>query len=505
MIRSVLGRLVGAAFSLGAVAAVVLAPLAPAAPSPVEPVAVAVPAAPTDLVCPGPARLATEPEDGDDVVYDPQFDPEPVGSTTLVDVLSVERPADPAAAAEVRDLAGAALVELTPAGGVAQAVVEDPDTGLVAHAEAGTGGPAWLAGSSASWTTAGDLRGLAAADCRPAVAEAWLVGGATTLGSSARLVLANPGRTAAQVRIELFGAAGSIELAGATEYLVPAGSERVVLLEGAAAEQPRLVVHLTASGGLVAGYLQDSLLRGLTPAGVAAVVPGGAPAPTALVPGVVVAESDPDAPDAGVLRVLAPAEDGTARVRALGVDGAVDLAGAQDLALVAGEVLDVPLAGLPAGDWTLEVSADVDVVAAAMLTSGPDAGLAEPSPEAVLDRAWAASVTPGTVGPVALPAGASWRLVLAVAGGTDAADVQVDVVDDAGAAVTGTPVPAGRSVTLTGEDVDGRATGLVVRADDQRVVWAVVLTVPDDAGDLIGVLSPRGPTVRPDVVEVRLD
>ncbi|MGJ0223795.1 DUF5719 family protein, partial [Streptococcus pyogenes] len=71
----------------------------------------------------------------------------------------------------------------------------------------------------------------------------------------------------------------------------------------------------------------------------------------------------------------------------------------------AGEVLDVPLAGLAAGAWTAVVTSDVPVVASALVTRGgavglPDAGTLSRSP---LERAWAPAVRPGASGPLALP------------------------------------------------------------------------------------------------------
>ncbi|MCB2174980.1 MAG: hypothetical protein KQH57_04175 [Actinomycetales bacterium] len=510
---AVLSALVSVALVVG----VVLAPgWEPASLTAVDPLAVAVPPAPTDLVCPGPARLATEQEQGDDVAYDPQFDPAPAASTMRVGAITVDRPTDPAVPAQLFALGdrSAALAELTPAAGAGVARVTAPGGVVTVRADPGDGGPAWIAGTTVVRTDSGDLRGLVAAPCRSAVNEAWLVGGSTTLGSSARLVLQNPGATPAQVSLEVWGPGGPVELAGAAQYIVPAGSERAVLLEGAAAEQPRIVVHVVASGGLVASYLQDSALRGLTPAGVDDVVPGAAPALRQVVPGVSVGASEADGVDVSVLRLLAPEEAGTAQVRVLGPDGEVPLPGGTDVALDAGAVIDLPLGGLPAGSYTVVVDADVPVLAGAMITRGVDAGAATRKPDLALERAWAASVQPGTVGPLALPGLASWHLVVAVpeaAPGTDApdgpADVDVELVGADGAVTTSTPVAAGTSITVGLDDLGeapGTLSGLVVRTDDPRVVWAVVLDVSQKTGDLVSVLSPVAPATRHDAVDVRL-
>src|SRR5690606_21698813 len=81
--------------------------------------------------------------------------------------------------------------------------------------------------SATAWsrTTQGDLRGLAAAPCQTPTTEQWLLGGSTELGSSARLVLQNPNRTAATVEVEVWGPAGRLELAGPATFSVPAGGQ----------------------------------------------------------------------------------------------------------------------------------------------------------------------------------------------------------------------------------------------------------------------------------------
>src|SRR5690606_2833905 len=132
----------------------------------------------------------------------------------------------------------------------------------------------------------------------------WLVGGSTALGASARLVLQNPGATPASVTLRVWGPTGALELAGAPEYLVVPGEEEVVLLEGVAAEQPHMVVEVTAQGGLVAAYLQDSRTDGLVPAGVDLVTGSAPPATTQVVPAV----AGVDGGDA-LVRLPAPAAE----------------------------------------------------------------------------------------------------------------------------------------------------------------------------------------------------
>ena len=349
---------------------------------------------------------------------------------------------------------------------------------------------AWVAATLHVRSGDGDVRGLVTAPCQQPGAQAWLVGGSTELGSSARLVLQNPGLTPASVTVRLWGANGPVEPAGVPEYLVPPRSERVVLLEGLAAEQGRLVVQTSAVGGMVTAYLQDSRLDGLVPRGVDDVVAGSRPATRQVVPAIAVSATDD--PEAALVRILAPGEQGGAvSVSLLGPQGHVPLPGGST-DLRAGTVLDIPLSGLPAGDYTAIVNADVPVVVGAMVTR------TSADPTAPSDRSWVPAASGGS-GPLALPDGVEGRLVLAIAPDGELRGRSTVVVETVGGRRVERTIDEGGTVSIpladlvgVGEAAGGGATstdalqGVVVRTTDPRVVWGVVLE--DDA--MVSVLVP---------------
>ena len=539
-VRSLLARAGSALLVLGVTAAVVAVATVEPVPEqvPVAPLRVEVPAPPAVLACPGPTRVPTEPEAGGAVVYDPQFDPAPGETVARLRAItaapSATTPGEETTAGEptatgslnLLDATAAALAALEPVGAAGSAGIGDLTGAVVVRGEPRGTGPAWVAGAVASHTTEGDLRGLAAASCQRPGTETWLVGGSTSLGSSSRLVLQNPGRTPALVTLELWGPSGAVEPAGSPEYLVPAGQERVVLLEGVAAEQRRIVARVTSSGGLVAAYLQDSELRGLVPAGVDFVVAGRAPATHQVVPGLSVTQTEADGVDTSVLRLLVPgAEPGTAAITLLGAQGPVTLPGTASVSLEAGAVLDVPIGGLPAGDYPVVIDADVPVVAGALLARGagvgrPDDGSTDGVP---LERAWAASAPTGA-GLLALPDGAPGRLLVAAVPDPalqGMAEATL-VVIGADGAVLGERRLSIRAGTMTALPLDAlldqadvaagavtatelaHAAGVVLRTADPRLAWAAVLVTPDAAGDLVSVLTPVAPQVVRAEVAVRV-
>lgn len=483
------------------------------------------------LVCPGPARL-TDPE----AVGDAQFGPAPVGTTSVLraavagDATSVLTPLDGSEGVELDAGADAA--------GPAATTVEDPTVGSVLAVRPGDGDAPRAAAAVGSVTTAGDLRGLAAASCgRPGVSH-WLVGGSTEVGSSAQLVLQNPGLTPATVQVSVWGQGGEAVLAGGGQQLVGPGEEVVTLVEAAAPEQRRLVVHVEASGGLVSAYLQHTTLDGLVPLGVEYVVPGTQPTHDVALTGFASVGEAVDDPHAPRVRVLAPGPDpGAARVVVHGADGVVPLRGAEEVALTPGVVTDVSLGGLPEGRYTVAVHADVPVVA-----GGSVDRRGEPDPDLLhderqYDRAWIAAVplaepdaagsTPA--GQVALVPGTSSSLSLAAVPVEDgASDPPAGELELAvrGYAADGSllgeetvAVPAGTTSTLDAgslrpegaDDAPATVTVDVVRAAEGVVpLWSVLASAGPPSGDkgdrtpsLLSVLLPVADGSAPREVAVR--
>lgn len=350
----------------------------------------------TTLVCPGPLQLPDDTTSGGS-----EFDRVPV---------------DPVEVVTAFDTAPSAVASLTPLGEQATAltggagIVPTPAAPVILRADPVDGEPARVAGVTSSLVTAGDLRGLSAGACARPSSDVWLVGGSTTIESTADLVVVNPGATAADVTVEVWGPAGPVDLANSAGFLVAPGGQRVLVLPGVAAEQRRIAVHVSAAGGQVSAYLQDSLLDGFTPHGTDLVTAGVGPSTHQIVPGIAVPATGVDAADAGSLRLLAPGgKPATVSVRLLGPQGDVALSGAQAVDLTPGEVTDVSLGGVAAGSYTAVVESSEPVVAAAMIARAGQAGDLDAQPR--LERAWSAS-TAGGSGLVAVPSHARGVLAL---------------------------------------------------------------------------------------------
>ncbi|MBL0885887.1 DUF5719 family protein [Myceligenerans indicum] len=467
----------------------------------------------TTLVCPSPAELVQ------DDVGDDHFDASPVETESGLTV-----------AAGVPDVVGLDGEELT--GDTAARVV---------RAAADTA----AAATATSVTTAGDLRGLVAGACRAPAIDHWLVGGSTDVGSSSRLVLQNPGRTAASVSLEVWGPSGPVTLGGQALVVVPAGEQVSTTLEAVAPEQTRLVVHAASRGARVTAYVQHHRIDGLVPQGADLVADGALPSRALAVAGVDSRGESVEDPHAPSLRLLAPGDqDGTARLSIYGADGRVWLRGVDGVELRAGAVTDVPLGGLPAGRYAVVVDATVPVVGGGLVHrqgKAPEDSVVEGDP---YDTAWIAGQSVGAVDAdgeggggaafsddgtvqeagddvapppspslLALPDGMSWAVdvtAIPAARGEDddpagAADVTITgyAADGTETGTLDVTVPGGTDVDLSRKDLEPLGENVtaigVTATGDAATVWGLLLA----DGSLVATLTPPATAVTESTVAVR--
>ncbi|MDR2454793.1 MAG: DUF5719 family protein [Bifidobacteriaceae bacterium] len=440
---------------------------------------VAVPPGDSVAVCPGGLRLPTE--GAGEPVYDPRFDP----AATQVDSISrvVVEGGQGGRAAPLEEGAATDLP-----GPLAAATATVADQPIRVEAFSTAAAPALAAGGVFQHIGDGDLRGVAASPCVPPAPEAWVVAGSTEPGSSARLILANPGLTNVTADLEVWDAAGPVEAIGLTGLVVPPSSQRAVLLEGFVGDAARLAVHVAASGGDLAVFLQHSRLQGTTQGGVELAVPGLAPATEVVVAGLDVTESTFDSSRACALRVANPGQEPAAvSVELWGPDGPTSLPGLEAAAVGAGLVTDLSLAGLPAGRYMAAVSSDQPVAVAGLSLR---AGAAD-QPE---EFAWTSSSAPAAHGFAALPgADLTWRLV-AGAGADSRLTLTPVGADGQRGAATSLAAPARTALVVdAGELGAGQgAAALEFAWDGPPGQVALVASATDSQGELISVLVPLG-------------
>jgi hypothetical protein len=175
-------------------------------------------------------------------------------------------------------------------------------------------------------------------------------------------------------------------------------------------------------------------------------------------------------------------------IKVYGPDGEVELPGGGVGTAAAGAVTTVPLTSLPEGSYTIAVTSDVSVVAAARVTRGIDDG--EP-----VDFAGApSSVRLGTDHAMALAEGVDASLVLGATSGRG----EVTLTPVAADGTLGDPViigiAGGTSVSLPASSLGSSPAGVVINATGDPVYGAQVMTLPGPVAGISVAGVPAGAT-----------
>ena len=445
-----------------------------------QPAIVEVPPGQAEAVCPVELKLVGD-ESGQ-ISYDPSFDPRPTEVEAITRMV-----VDGPLGGEMITLGQGAVVPVSPPVGIlSQEVTAKP---WLVQGRSSAAAVAVASGGVIIHAKDGDLRSLAGGSCVVPAAEAWLVGGSTEVGSSARLMLTNPGLTQVTVDLTLWDGAGLIDTVGTSGLVVPPESQRAVLLEGIVAEASRLAVRVLATGGDLAVYLQHARMHALTPAGVDLVMPGSAPNETQVIAGLSVSASRYDDPDTALIRVANPGElEATVSVQLWGTSGVVSLPGLDQASLPAGAVVDLSLAGLQAGTYAAVVQATKPVVAAGMTVRHGEA-------DGAREFAWSAAAAAPVHGFLALPTeGISAMVSVAAASDTT---VSLRALAPGGVEEGQVKTLALKSGTMSQldpvKDLGAGPEAAVIEYTFVEPVQAAVamnLTTSDAAGEMITTLVP---------------
>lgn len=317
--------------------------------------------------------------------------------------------------------------------------------------------------------TSGTQRGLAALRCEAARTDAWWVGGATTVGDAAVLLLANPDDTPAVVDVEVLTASGRVDGRPGRGIAVGPRSRTAVPLDRLAPDREWLAVHVRTVRGRVAGGLRHVRSEGRSPRGVDWVPPAGEPAAQVVVPGL------PAGPGRRIVVVANPGPDDTVAALTLATtDGLVSPPELQALDVPAGTTVAHDVSSLVAQTPAAVrvVSEAGPVLASALVVDAQHTAAARPVGR-VRELAWTGPAEP-LRGPALLtvpdPPTESTLLLSALDG-----DARVRV----------TPVPV-TPVQATGRD-DALPEGRTVDVSAGRTVPLALSTLPEGATGQIAV------------------
>lgn len=262
--------------------------------------------------------------------------------------------------------------ETTPLDGLKRPVGGDGLPAVFSVAEGASGAAAQL-----QQVKSKNVSGAVASTCAEPVNEQWLVGGASSLGVTTTLNLANPGAVSANAQIEVFDEIGPVQQVRSAGIIVAPGTQQTVSLNGYAPDRTRLAVRVTSTGAPVTAALGVGHRVGLDSFGVSTVDRQIGDTTRLVIAGLsnTAAEGE-QASDAGegdpypvMVRVLAVnGATGTASVKALDAKGNATALGS--IELKAGAVGELAVKTWPQAAQAIVITADTEIVGGALGSAG---------------------------------------------------------------------------------------------------------------------------------------
>lgn len=401
---------------------------------------------------------------------------------------------------KARPLAGpaASRASLSDTGNQVQAVNAVSSLGLTVVDQLGKAqqGSALASAQSFEIASSNGITGAIGANCQSPSPESWLVGGVTTIGREALLILANPSATDATVDLQLFGESGIIDGAGLNGISVSANRTVVLPLAGFAPDQTSLTVHIISRGAAVASWIQERTVRGTVSAGADLVPPATAASTSLVIPGLLkrgtddatalIAANGDYADLTPVIQVFVPgSKDATVTVQVIGSSAKANGTVLQQQ-IRAGSTASLDITGLKDGDYSVFVISDQPVQAAVKLSR------TKKGATPVTDFAWLPAVASVT-GPVVATAPKSGVSKISIGNGSlQNATVTVKNLSDGsaqtvkvshlGSAVLA--VPAGGVIQLTSD----QPVSATMIDDFTGQIVAIPLQDFKNSGGQLGVL-----------------
>ena len=263
---------------------------------------------------------------------------------------------------------------------------------------AATQGSALMTANQLQVLAAPSVNGLIGSTCQRPGSDLWIVGGDTSTGREALLILSNSTKVDSTVELQILSSNGFASVPGLSAISVPARQSVVVPINGLLPKASTFAVHVSARGGALAAWIQQKAVRGLRSSGVDLIPPTSDASKELVIPGFLVrgseysasliAKSGQYSDLANVLRVSnAGSKPATILAKITG-SNSMTFGTVIQATVPAKSTVDLPINGVEDGDYAIFVSSDQPVRAGAKLNRSSATGTPK------TDFAWLPAVEP---------------------------------------------------------------------------------------------------------------
>ena len=279
------------------------------------------------------------------------------------------------------------------------------------------------------------VNGLIGSTCQRPGSDLWIVGGDTSTGREALLILSNSTKVDSTVELQILSSNGFASVPGLSAISVPRRQSVVVPINGLLPKASTFAVHVSVRGGALAAWIQQKAVRGLRSSGVDLIPPTADASKELVIPGFLVrgseysasliAKSSQYSDLTNVLRVSNHGPKSATILAKITGSNSNTFGTVIQATVPAKSTVDLPITGIEDGDYAIFISSDQPVRAGAKLNRSSATGTPK------TDFAWLAAVEPSEGDRfMAVPADGISKLALA---NPTSSSVTVRINDAAGA------------------------------------------------------------------------
>jgi hypothetical protein len=259
-------------------------------------------------------------------------------------------------------------------------------------------GSALMTANQLQVLAAPSVNGLIGATCQRPGSDLWIVGGDTSTGREALLILSNSTKVDSTVELQILSTNGFASVPGLSAISVPRRQTVIVPINGLLPKASTFAVHVSARGGALAAWIQQKTVRGLHASGVDLIAPTANLAKELVIPGFLVrgseyaakliAKGEQNADIADTLRISNPGSKPATILAKITGSNNKTFGTVIQATVPAKSTVDLPVTGIEDGDYAIFISSDQPVRAGAKLNRSSATGTPK------TDFAWLAAVEP---------------------------------------------------------------------------------------------------------------
>jgi hypothetical protein len=414
------------------------------------------------LVCPSLIKLPSE-SNNTQSIYDPKLDPTSKSIKSSIKGISTGN-------TTIRNMEQTSTSDLT---NIINIPVENNSQIIYAKKSNGVK----LSAASYIQNNDGETTGVATSECIQTKNNFTFVGGKTYSNdakiNSARLIMVNPYDNSAEINISVYNVLGEVENSALKNILIPANSERSILIEGIIQNQDFFAASISVSGSSIAAFFVQSNVNAMQSEGISFIPDSSYKMPDnnkIIIPSVKIENSK----GTSTLTLFAPkiTNNADARLTLALYNGSkkFKIPGFSNIKLIPGTIKSIAFSDLPDNNYTVVLTSKT-IIYGSVLTKY--------SNNNINDFAYTVTTNGVNAGNIEVPSEMPYQVTVF---SENNAKFSYSTIDNSGNKVSNNNITLKQNQLVTLSDITGDINGIEFLSNNSDVKFYISVNIFDQNG-----------------------